>query len=316
LVIKNILRWLVIGSLRRLPLKSGVTAIAYHRFILWLIADLPDTAMTTLRDGTPIATSPHDHDGSILYLFGTNDPKVTLTIEALLDPGDVFLDIGANHATIGFAAARVVGDQGTVHVFEPQRKLGDRIVDATKAGHFRNITLHRMGLLDVDGSFELRSPRGHSGSASFAMSDDDSRFNASETCNVRAIAPYVGPLVAGRPFAAKIDVEGAEPKILPWLVAQPNLRFLIFEASNNEHQLYDNIRAAELLLYGLVRHPLFMQYRRIDSLADISAFHDVIAINAIGLGPARTDRRGLAALLGVRTCEPSATQTNRSRVAR
>ena len=80
---KSILRRLVIGILRLLPLKSGVTAIAYNRFILWLIADLPDPAMTTLRDGTLIAVSPHDHDGSILYLFGTNDPKVALTTEAL-----------------------------------------------------------------------------------------------------------------------------------------------------------------------------------------------------------------------------------------
>jgi FkbM family methyltransferase len=296
---KSILRRLVVAILRQLPLKSGVTAIAYHRFILWLIADLPDPAMTTLRDGTPIATSPNDHDGSILYLFGTNDPKVALTTEALLDPGDVFLDIGANHATIGFAASRVVGSKGAVHLFEPQRKLGNRIADAIIVGGFDNVTLHPIGLLDVDGSFELRSPSDHSGSATFADTGTATHFDASETCAVRAIAPYVGPLVAGRPFAAKIDIEGAELKILPWLLAQPTMRFLIFEASNNPKALYDEVRKAGLALYGLVRHPLLMRYHRIDSLADFDQFHDVIAIKATGSSPALANRTQLAALLGM-----------------
>jgi FkbM family methyltransferase len=294
---KSFLRHLVIGTLRRMPLKSGVTAIAYHKFILWLIADLPDPTMTALRDGTPIATSPLDHDGSILYLFGTNDPKVALTTEALLEPGDVFLDIGANHATIGFAAARVVGSAGAVHLFEPQAKLGNRIADAIVAGRFDNVTLHRIGLLDVDGSFELRSPQDHSGSATFADTEGATHFDASETCVVRAIAPYVGPLVAGRPFAGKVDIEGAEPKILPWLLAQPTLRFLIFEASNNPQVLFDDVRAAGLRLYGLVRHPLLMRYERIDTLLDLARFHDVIAIKVQGDAPLKANRRGLAKLL-------------------
>jgi FkbM family methyltransferase len=294
---KDVVRNLVVGLLRRVPLKSGVTAIAAHRFVRWLLSDLPDPAMTTLHDGTPIAVSPHDHDGSILYLFGTNDPKVAMTTSALLNPGDVFLDIGANHATIGFAAARVVGHAGGVHLFEPQRKLGDRIADAIAAGGFRNITLHRIGLLDVDGSFELRSPHDHSGSATFADTSAATYFDASETCAVRAIIPYVGPLVAGRPFAGKVDIEGAEPKILPWLLAQPNMQFLIFEASNNTQELYGDVRAAGLLLYGLVRHPFLMRYQRIDSMADMAQFHDVIAVNAPGPGPKATNRRGLAALL-------------------
>ncbi len=294
---KSILRRMVITILRQLPLKSGVTAIAYHRFILWLISDLPDPTMTTLRDGTPIATSPHDHDGSILYLFGTNDPKVTLTVEALLDPDDVFLDIGANHATIGFAASRVVGSKGAVHLFEPQRKLGDHIAGAMTAGGFDNVTLHRIGLLDVDGSFELRSPHDHSGSATFADTGTATHFDASETCAVRAIAPYVGPLVADHRFAAKIDIEGAELKILPWLLAQPTMRFLIFEASNNSAALYDEVRAKGLLLYGLVRNPLLMRYHRIDSLGDLARFHDVIALKATAPGPDVANRTQLRAML-------------------
>jgi FkbM family methyltransferase len=296
-MLKHIVRGVVIWILRLMPLKSGVTVVAAYPLVRWLLRDLSDPAMTTLRDGTPIAVSPHDHDGRILYLFGTNDPKVASTTTSLLKPGDVFLDIGANHATIGFAAAHYVGTSGAVHLFEPQRKLGDRIAAAIEAGAFGNVTLHRIGLLDVDGTFELRSPHDHSGMATFAGSAQQSYLDSSETCTVRAIAPYVAPLVDGRHFAAKIDIEGAEPKIMPWLLTQPNMRFLIFEASNNAQELYDDVRTAGLLLYGLVRHPFLMRYHRIDGMADLALFHDVIAVNAPGPGPRATNRNGLAVLL-------------------
>ena len=75
------------------------------------------------------------------------------------------------------------------------------------------------------------------------------------------------------------------------------MRFLIFEASNNPKALYDDVRAAGLLLYGLVRHPLLMRYHRIDSLGDLGQFHDVIAIKTAGAGPVVANRAALAALL-------------------
>lgn len=291
---KSILRRALVAVLRRAPIKSGVTAIAFHPLVQWLLADLPETIATTLRDGTPIIVSPHDHDGSILYLFGTNDPKVAATASALLHAEDRFLDIGANYATIGLGVARRVA---AVHLFEPQQRLGDRIAGAIAAGGFRAVTLHRIGLMDVDGSFTLRSPRDHSGTATFIPVGENHYYDTSETCTVRAIADYLAPLIADRPFAAKVDVEGAEPHILPWLFAQPNLRFVIFEAANNTTTLYDQVRTAGLMLYGLVRHPVLMRYSRIDNVGDVQRFHDVIAINASGPGPRSMGRRGLNALV-------------------
>jgi hypothetical protein len=47
-----------------------------------------------------------------------------------------------------------------------------------------------------------------------------------EECPIREIGSYAGPLITGRNFGANLDIEGAEPKVMPWLLAQPNLRFL------------------------------------------------------------------------------------------
>jgi FkbM family methyltransferase len=295
------LRTIVVKIVRLLPIKSGTTRIAFNPVMNWLMADLPDPVMTTLTSGTAIAVSPRDFDGRVLYLFGTNDLKVAATTQALLAPGDTFLDIGANHATIGFAAAGCVGAAGHVHVFEPQKRLGDRIAAAITAGDSANMTLHRIGLLDVDGSFELCAPSDHTGMATFVTQDDADAFGARETCAVRSVSDYVAPLVAKRRFGVKIDIEGAEPRVMPWLLAQPGLRFIIFEAASNSAELYGLVRDAGLTLYGLVRHPVLMRYGLIETQADMSAYHDMVALNVPAAGAKTLDRAGLKALLGTTT---------------
>jgi FkbM family methyltransferase len=297
-VIRHLLRPIVVKTIRMLPIKSGTTRISFNRFMDWLMANLPDPAMTTLTDGTPIAVSPSDFDGRVLYLFGTNDPKVAATTRTLLSEGDTFLDIGANHATIGFAASHCVGPTGHVHVFEPQKRLGDRIAGAIAAGRFTTMTLHRVGLLDVDGSFELSAPSDHTGMATFVTQDDASAFGARETCEVRSVSDYVAPLVAGRRFGVKIDIEGAEPRVMPWLLMQPGLRFIIFEAASNSAELYQMVCDAGFALYGLARHPVAMRYGLIETQADMGAYHDMVALNVPRAGAKLLGRAGLKALLG------------------
>jgi len=260
--------------MRRLPIRSGLTALSFNRLVNCLVRDAAGPVRANYLDGTPVEVSLQDHDGRVLYLFGTNDPKVGQASCALLREGDVFLDIGANHASIGLEASHAVGPSGAVHLFEPQRSLCERVQNAIDAGGYRNVQLHRVGLLDEDGDFELVMPEHHSGMASFAGGRDGRR----ELCEVRDIATYVAPLVSMRSFGAKIDIEGAEPRILPWLLEQPNLRFAVFEAAQNRDRLYELVRVAALDLYGLRRHPLRLQLVQVRRREELTAFHDVIAV--------------------------------------
>jgi hypothetical protein len=114
--------------------------------------------------------------------------------------------------------------------------------------------------------------------ATFVTREESRAFGEVEECEVREIGAYVGPLVAGRTFGAKLDVEGAEPAIMPWLLAQPNLRFLIFEAAHNKRTLYRAVKTAGFILYGLKRHPLRLRIVRVDEFAEMLPFHDVVAI--------------------------------------
>jgi hypothetical protein len=100
----------------------------------------------------------------------------------------------------------------------------------------------------------------------------------SQVVQVRDIATYVPPLVARKPFGAKIDVEGAEKYIMPWLVQQPNLRFLLFEAAHEQNELLHLVQNAGLSLFGLCRSPLRSRVRVVETVEEMSGYHDMLAI--------------------------------------
>jgi FkbM family methyltransferase len=290
---------MMIEVLHRVPIKSGLTRLSFNAIVNWLMAEMPTKCPAQLRDGRTIEVSTSDYHGRILYLFGTNDPKVEQTANALLRAGDVFLDIGANYSSIGLSASHFVAPHGEVHLFEPQRQIADRVQKAIESGNYRNVHLHRLGLLDRDARLTLRYPANHSGVATFANHQDANSFELVEECEVRNIETYVRPLVSCCYFGAKVDIEGAEPQVLPWLLSQPNLRFVIFEAAHNQKFLYDAVHASGLVLYGLRRHPLLLRIDKVEQFAELLKFHDLVAIRVPKgfVCPSKADPKQFANLL-------------------
>lgn len=280
-MLKELARTLVAGAFHCIPIKSGLTRLCFNPAINWLLRHGPSTLQARLRDGRQIEVSMHDYHGRILYFFGTNDPKVEATARGLLRCGDVFIDIGANYSSIGLAAAHAVGEYGSVHLFEPQSLLGNRVQKAIDLGGYTNVTLHRVGLLDRNDKLILHSPSFHSGMATFAGHSATAHFDRTEECDVRDISAYVAPLVAGRRFGAKLDIEGAEPRVMPWLTSQPNLSFLIFESAHNQLSLFETIRASGLVLYGLERSLVRVKLTRVDQFSEVSRFHDLVAVRTV-----------------------------------
>jgi hypothetical protein len=67
-----------------------------------------------------------------------------------------------------------------------------------------------------------------------------------------------------------------EPFITPWLLAQPNLTFLSFEAAHNREELF-SLRESGLMLCGLRRAVLRCRIRRVDVAREILQFHDLVS---------------------------------------
>jgi FkbM family methyltransferase len=264
-------------SLRLLPIYSGLSRLAFNSFTNNVLGKLKTPLVATLLDGTRIEVDPNEYHGRILYLFGVGDRKVFTVAGSLLWPGDRFLDIGANYGSIGLLVVPKLGSSGEVHLFEPQSLLCERIETALAQSTFPNVHLHAVALLDRDGELTLARPPSHSGMATLVEHSDQSDW-VSERVEVRDTATYLSGLVDDRWFGAKLDVEGAEPFIMPWLLDQPKLRFLLFEAAHNQEQLFSLVQDAGLTLYGLRRTVLRCRVRRVDSPSELPDYHDLVAI--------------------------------------
>lgn len=275
-VLMRCYKWLM----RRLPIVSGLTRLSFNRVTNRHFPRLAHPVTATLTNGIRIDVDPNDYHGRVLYLFGSNDPKVQHAARALLRPGDRFLDIGANYCSIGLQVADVVGPTGRVHLFEPQPHLCDRVERALAGTGLDQVELHRVALMGHDGQMELTYPSHHSGRATLVGSPERDRSQwLTQTVPVRAIDRYVSPLVGDEPFGVKLDVEGAEPMLLPWILARPGLRFIILEAADHRQELWELIGQTKLTLYGLCRLPLRRRVRRIDRFEQIQWYHDLLALH-------------------------------------
>ena len=288
-------------NLYALPLRLirpnvGLTTLSFNRFTNALFRNAPNPLAARLPCGAKIDIDPQEYHGRITWMVGSGDWKVSRTVNALLSPGDMLLDIGANYGSIGFEAAVKVGPEGAVHMFEPQARVADRLTSAMTGAPFNNVTLHRLALSNKDGEVVLAGPAQHSGMATIIDSDTLERpRDHSETVQMRDTAPFIRPLVENRSFGVKIDIEGAEPMVLPGLVEQEGLKFVVFEGANEQRWLWDFFTGAGFTVFGLERS-FSSQISPLGSFDDWSKYHDFLAIKTdqtfpdtpTGLGAFRT----------------------------
>jgi FkbM family methyltransferase len=219
----------------------------------------------------------NDYNGRMLYLFGTPDPKIVSICKGLLRPGDVFLDIGANYGSVAFLVHQSVHPGGWVHLIEPQPELGDRIERVISENSIKNITLHRCGLWDEAGEFFITGSKAHTGTASISekpVSDDSHRVE------VHDAKSFLNEVCEDKSIGVKLDVEGAEVRLLPELLTHPYLRFVLFES--HDTGVKDFVRArmsdhAETFFgvsKGLFRTRLF----RIADEDDVQRAHDILGV--------------------------------------
>ncbi len=264
--------------LHRSPFKTrlgGISTLAAKALGLYSMTE-PRTAV--LRNGMRLPVRLSDYNGRMLYLFGTPDPKIICVCRTLLREGDVFLDIGANFGTVGLLSHDVLGPTGSLHFVEPQPELCDAINGALRQVSVVNATVHNCGIWDEDGQLTLTRPDKHTGAAS--ISDHAQGGGESFRVPVRAIDSFLDECAGQRPFGAKVDVEGAEPRILPTILAHPTLRFVLFECNIPEvrDHAWELISLKRLAFFGLSKHLFTIRLVPITTREQLSRVHDVLAV--------------------------------------
>ena len=82
-----------------------------------------------------------------LLTTGHWDPLVEKCLQSLLNPGDTFLDVGANIGYFSMMASKIVGDQGIVVSFEPSARALTKLTSHACLNQCRNLLVcsHAVG---------------------------------------------------------------------------------------------------------------------------------------------------------------------------
>jgi FkbM family methyltransferase len=130
-------------------------------------------------------------------------------LRRFLQPGDTFIDVGANHGTFSIVASGLVGEEGFIIAVEPQPRLAGLLRRSLAHGSAR-FEVHQVACGDRSEEVEFYIPLATSGSAGRF-----GRFSA--VSRHRTIKVAMRPLddeidwrhLSGRTFI-KLDVEGSE----------------------------------------------------------------------------------------------------------
>jgi FkbM family methyltransferase len=138
-------------------------------------------------------------------------------VEALLGPGDTFIDVGANHGSFSLIAARRVGQCGFVAAFEPQPLLAPLLRASLAETKRANYEVYEIACSDHDGVVDLYIPfRPDDGSGRAGIYSDYSARPGGTSVAVRVStvdACLKQKELPGR-VMIKVDVEGSEVEAL------------------------------------------------------------------------------------------------------
>ena len=139
---------------------------------------------------------------------GVHEPESTRAVQALLGPGQVALDIGANIGYFTIEMSRIVGDEGSVVAFEPTVYYRDVLVRNLEENKIRNCQIVPYGLSNEDAQMDA-----HIGDSSATLHWwlPDLKPRVSESIQLRRFDDVVDQLGIDRIDFIKMDIDGHEP---------------------------------------------------------------------------------------------------------
>ncbi len=144
------------------------------------------------------------------FLLGTFEPALQEILVDQLQPGMVFYDVGANVGFLAILAARLVGQSGDVHCFEPLPANVEQIRHNASLNQFSQITVHPVALAQIDSTASFRvSERPTFGALSTSPMEVDHQIATIEV-PVRRLDNLSEEGKLPAPNVIKIDIEGSE----------------------------------------------------------------------------------------------------------
>ena len=183
-------------------------------------------------------------EGQAIFYYGFFEANLTNFLINFLKDGDCFIDIGTHVGYYSVLASRLVGENGSVHSFEPTPRTFNSLKENT--AHAKNVFINNFAVLNEEKEIEFIDYGKDSAFNGFKRrTSDDTRFlRESSVIKVKTIVldKYCRDKTI-KPTFIKIDAEGAESLILEGMnYVMTELRPLISIEVAGEDEWKDNCR--------------------------------------------------------------------------
>ncbi len=185
------------------------------------------------------------------------EPVVVEIMRKVLQPGDTFIDGGANLGILTLIGATLVGPAGRVYAFEPQAAMAQRVRTHLALNRITHVVLTEKGVWETSGTktlYEFENDTSEGVSMGRRADKPVAREFTIETTRIEDVAPPPVRLI-------KLDVEGAElpalrgcEKLLPPYSPGHHAPHIIAELKTVTSRAfgYDGIELVDFLLH---KHP-------------------------------------------------------------
>ncbi len=194
-------------TLRRV---TAVPLVGYALLLGWQRGWLPRPrrgATALLADGRRLRCDLADRTQRTMYL-GLFEPRETRLLRELLNPGDIFIDVGAHIGWFTTVAARCVGKAGQVIAFEPYPSNAAMSKENVARNNCGNVRMVEAAVGSQPGTLCLARAGEDSGGVTALDWAWDERVSVPMT-TLDEIAADMGTIAL-----MKIDVEGWEAHVL------------------------------------------------------------------------------------------------------
>lgn len=173
-----------------------------------------------------------------LHETGTYEKGILLFLKSFLNPGDCFIDVGANIGLISIFASYCVGNNGKVLAYEALPRTAELLQENIALNRVKNIEVNKFALGSTEGSAMIyENWQINRGGASLLVKTEDSIAIEVEIYQLDTVLPE-----DYRPKMIKIDVEGFELEVLKG--AKETIRkfhpVLIVELSENRKNVHES----------------------------------------------------------------------------
>jgi FkbM family methyltransferase len=173
-------------------------------------------AVRRLRNGMRIRLVWNDLSHAQIFKTGWTDAQNVEILSAILFPGMVFFDVGANVGFYTLVASRIVGKDGEVHSFEPNPETFGCFKENLRINALENVFANQFALSDSKqtGRLYLHRPQFQGGTSLGVASPEDALDKRVCDVSCGTLDDYLRDSHRERIDVMKVDVEGAEVKLL------------------------------------------------------------------------------------------------------